>query len=308
MVAPRVALCVGVSQYGDVPLCSARCARDATALASALRDSAAFDDVTLLLDPDVAALQDGVDAFVSALRPGGLGVFFYAGHGAQAADGRNYLLPAGGALAKEKHLRRGALAVADVLDAAASAAPGATLVLLLDACREAPWPLERSKRAAAGDAHSGFSGMSAPEGGALACACAPGETAVDGAAPGDADSGGDAEAEAEAHGAFATHLLRHLSPDEPQLPLGALLAAVAAGVRDDTGGRQTPHVSVAATAAELTLLLPRAPSLPPLSPRASVAASDAASKLAAWLTRACELLVPQRCLCLRRRASRAWPT
>ena len=71
----RVALCVGVSAYASSPLRNS--ANDARDVADALR--AAGFAATLLLEPDVKALQDGVDAFAASLRPGCTAVFFFAG-------------------------------------------------------------------------------------------------------------------------------------------------------------------------------------------------------------------------------------
>jgi hypothetical protein len=71
----RIALCVGVSQYSSSLLKNS--ANDARDVADALR-SVGFK-VTLLLEPDIKALQDGVDAFAASVRLGCTAVFFFAG-------------------------------------------------------------------------------------------------------------------------------------------------------------------------------------------------------------------------------------
>jgi hypothetical protein len=71
----RVALCVGVSKYPSAPLKNS--ANDAKDVSDALR-SLGFDTM-LLLEPKTRQLLDGVESFAAKLRPGGMGVFFFAG-------------------------------------------------------------------------------------------------------------------------------------------------------------------------------------------------------------------------------------
>ena len=73
--ASRVALCIGVSKYASSPLKNP--AHDAADVAEALR--AIGFQATLLLEPSLKQMLDGLEAFVAALQPGGTAVFFFAG-------------------------------------------------------------------------------------------------------------------------------------------------------------------------------------------------------------------------------------
>jgi uncharacterized caspase-like protein len=71
----RAALCIGVSKYPSSPLQNS--AHDAADVADALR-SIGFE-ATLLLEPSLKQMVEGVETFVAALQPGGTAVFFFAG-------------------------------------------------------------------------------------------------------------------------------------------------------------------------------------------------------------------------------------
>ena len=93
------------------------------------------------------------------------------GHGTQAEDGSNYLIPVE-EVEKDIYLKTSALSAGHVLERLESR--GAHLnLLLLDACRSKPSRMVRSARCAP----TGFSEMKAPAGSVLAFACAPGKTA-----------------------------------------------------------------------------------------------------------------------------------
>src|SRR5262245_4001432 len=87
----RTALVVGNAAYADAPLQNP--VNDATDMAAALR--AAGFEVILKTDADQRGILDGVRAFNGALKSkGGVGLFFFSGHGAQVG-GENYLVPTG---------------------------------------------------------------------------------------------------------------------------------------------------------------------------------------------------------------------
>jgi uncharacterized caspase-like protein len=219
----KVALCVGVADYATAPLKNTL--HDAHDMADALKRVGYA--TTVVTDPDVDQLEAAVSAFAAKLQPGGAGVFFFAGHGAQAADGTNYLLPREAAVRgmavtplADTQLQRKALSLAGVLDQ--MQARGCFLsVLVADACRS--YPNVRSLRSAP----AGFSKMEPPAGVVLSFACAPGATALDGA------SG--------RNGVFTKHLLQHLGT--PALDVDVMLRRVARGVEDETGGEQQPYTN-----------------------------------------------------------------
>jgi Caspase domain len=130
---PRTALVIGNAAYAQSPL--ANPVNDASDMAQALR-GAGFN-VILKTDADQRGMKDAVRTFGDALkRSGGVGLFFYAGHGAQLS-GENYILPVGDAIRSEADLRNRGVTAAEVVDAMAAARNGLNIVVL-DACRDNP--------------------------------------------------------------------------------------------------------------------------------------------------------------------------
>ena len=87
--APRAALVIGNADYSFGPLRNPK--NDAEAMAKALEE-AGFD-VTVATDADQTAMENAVHDFGAKLKSrGGVGLFYFSGHGAQI-DGENYLIP-----------------------------------------------------------------------------------------------------------------------------------------------------------------------------------------------------------------------
>ena len=99
-----VALVVSVCGYETAPLRTPRA--DAAAVAAALRRAGYM--TTLLEEPCLETLLDGVEAFADALCADDAAVFYFAGHAAQGAAQDNYLLPVEG-VTKDTYLRARAL-------------------------------------------------------------------------------------------------------------------------------------------------------------------------------------------------------
>jgi uncharacterized caspase-like protein len=130
---PRAALVIGNSDYAYAPLNNP--VHDARVVAEALGD-AGFD-VSLETNADQARMQGAVTAFGNKLHSrGGVGLFYFAGHGLQLA-GENYLLPVGGRIETEDDIRNGALAASEVVERMAKAGDILNIVVL-DACRNNP--------------------------------------------------------------------------------------------------------------------------------------------------------------------------
>jgi uncharacterized caspase-like protein len=79
---------IGNASYQDNPLKNS--INDAEAMANALKD-VGFD-VILLENADLKQIENAIDTFHHQLKAGGVGLFYYAGHGTQV-DGENYLIP-----------------------------------------------------------------------------------------------------------------------------------------------------------------------------------------------------------------------
>lgn len=99
--AERHALIIGNGGYQHAPLRNP--VTDARAMASAL-DGLGFD-VVLLEDADQRQMEQAIRGFGRDLRGGGVGLFYFAGHGIQTA-GRNYLVPIGADIHDESDIKR----------------------------------------------------------------------------------------------------------------------------------------------------------------------------------------------------------
>lgn len=173
-VAERFALVIGIDGYAELPpLQKAR--NDAGAVAAALQ--AQSFAVTLLEDPGRRAMTRALSDMAAALSPGDEALFYFAGHGVEIA-GRNYLLPADAPAAKpseEAFLTAESLAADDVLSTL-QARGAAITILILDACRDNPFPREGTR--SAGSAR-GLAPIAPPEGSFILFSAGAGQTALD---------------------------------------------------------------------------------------------------------------------------------
>src|SRR5260370_23257580 len=86
----RIALVIGNGKYEAAPLSNS--VNDAQAIAKALR-SYGFE-VTERINANQGTMRRAIRDFGDRLRRGGVGLFYFAGHGMQV-NGRNYLIPIG---------------------------------------------------------------------------------------------------------------------------------------------------------------------------------------------------------------------
>jgi formylglycine-generating enzyme required for sulfatase activity len=210
----RWALVIGNSAYGaDIgPLPNP--VNDATDMAATLQPLGF--DVTLVLNATRQQMEEALAAFRRQLRPGGVGLFYFAGHGAQV-EGTNYLIPLGANVEKATTAQADSVSAEQVL-ASMTAAGTALNLLILDACRNNPflarWPVQVPR---------GLAPMQAVRGSLIAYATAPGAVAADG--------GGR-------NGTYTKHLLRYLAT--PDLLVEQMFKRVRVAVEEETGGIQTP--------------------------------------------------------------------
>lgn len=213
--AARLALVIGNAAYREGAL--ANPANDARAMAEALR--AAGFKVMLHTDLDQRRMTQAVRDFGDALRKsGGVGLFYFAGHGVQI-KGRNYLVPIGADIQREDEVAYAALDAQAVLDKMDAAGNG-TNVLILDACRNNPFA--RSFRSGG----AGLAQMDAPVGTLVAFATAPGMVASDGTG---------------SNGLYTQNLLEAMR--KPGLKVEDVFKQVRVAVRRDSGGKQVPWES-----------------------------------------------------------------
>lgn len=165
----RTALVIGNGAYSSGPLKNP--VNDATDMAAALK-KAGFT-VSLKKNAKLQEMEEAIEGFGNSLKRGGVGLFYFAGHGVQV-NGINYLLPIGAKINKESDVKYQAVDANRILDEMASANNGLNIVLL-DACRDNPFA--KSFRSAS----RGLAIVSsAPTGTFISYSTGPGQVARDG--------------------------------------------------------------------------------------------------------------------------------
>jgi tetratricopeptide (TPR) repeat protein len=209
----RVALVIGNSRYTVVsPLRNP--ANDARDMTNALEELG-FDRVISLVDGDLEEMLRALEEFQQELKRGGVGVFYYAGHGVQYEE-KNYLIPVNANLEIESLLKTRTLPLDDVLSYM-EAANNSLNIVILDACRHNPF------RSFSRNTGMGLASVKAPTGVLVAYATAPGNTAGDGG---------------EDNGIYTEALLKYIRT--PGLPVESLFKIVRDEVRRATHNRQVP--------------------------------------------------------------------
>lgn len=210
----RIALVIGNSAYKSSPLRNP--VNDARAIARAFSESGF--QVSLVEDATLAGMRRAAREFGSEIASGGVGVFYYAGHGIQLR-GKNYLIPVNADIQAEDEVEDQAVD-ANFIIAKMDSARNSLNIVILDACRNNPFA--RTFRSVS----QGLAQMDAPSGTLVAFATAPGSVAADGT--------GD-------HGIYTKHLLEAIR--QPGLPIEQLFKQVRIGVTRETRDKQTPWES-----------------------------------------------------------------
>jgi hypothetical protein len=208
----RVALVIGNSAYrytGQL----ANPTNDAEDIAQALKKY--NFQVILKTNADLETMADAVYQFGENLKGGGVGLFYYSGHGLQV-KGENYLLPIDANLTREDDVKRKAISANDVVEKMGEGNSHLNLVFL-DACRNNPFP--SNIRAVS----RGLIGMNAPNGTLLVFSTSPDNVALDGSGR---------------NGTYTKHLLQQI--DQPGLEIGMMLRKIRTAVKEETGGQQVP--------------------------------------------------------------------
>jgi hypothetical protein len=215
---PRLALLIGNSTYRDAPLRNP--VNDVRAMAQRLRELG----FTVLVHENASrrTMETAIVEFGRRLAEGGVGAFYYAGHGLQVR-GRNYLVPVDAEIEDEASTRVAAVDVELLLEQMAEARNRVNLVIL-DACRNNPF--ERRMRGAS----RGLAAVDAARGTLVAYATAPGSVAAD----------GDGK-----NGLYTEELLAALQ--EPNLKVEEVFKRVRINVARRSKGAQTPWESSSLT-------------------------------------------------------------
>ena len=164
----KTALVIGNADYKSSPLDNP--VNDAEDIEKKL--SGYGFDVTLITNAGKRKIERAIRSFGKKLRKGGVGLFYYAGHGIQI-EGVNYLIPIGAILESEIDARYEGVD-ANLILGKMKDAENELNIVLLDACRNNPFIKNmRSARV-------GLARMNAPSGSIIAYATSPGKVALDG--------------------------------------------------------------------------------------------------------------------------------
>jgi formylglycine-generating enzyme required for sulfatase activity len=202
---------IGNGKYSTGPLRNP--ANDATDMAAALREIGF--KVILATDANRKAMFQLIDQFGSEIRGADLALFYYSGHGVQEA-GENYLIPVGADITAASDVELEGVQLQRLIARMNSGGAG-TNVVILDACRNNPFPQ------AARGVERGLAvvGQKPPES-VIVYATEAGETAEDG--------GGR-------NGVFTAALLKNIKRNDE---LTSILRDVNAEVRQATNQKQKP--------------------------------------------------------------------
>jgi hypothetical protein len=208
----RIALVIGNSAYSSGPLKNP--VNDAADMAATLQKLGFA--VTLKKNVNLRAMEESLAGFGEKLKKGGIGLFFYAGHGLQV-NGINYFVPIGATINRETDIKYETMDVGKVLDEMANAGNGMNIVIL-DACRDNPF--SRSFR----NASRGLAIVSnAPAGTFISYSTGPGNVARD----------GDGR-----NSPYTDALVQSLK--EPGITIEQVFKKVRAKLGKETGGKQIP--------------------------------------------------------------------
>jgi hypothetical protein len=209
----RYALVIGNSAYANSPLQNP--VNDATAMSRALTNLG-FKVTPAYNVPTYQQMVKLIRDFGQQLQKGGVGLFYYAGHGVQI-DGRNYLIPTQADIRKEGDVELEAVDLDRVLNEM-QYARNEVNIIILDACRDNPYSTKFRSSA------RGLASITKPVPDCLiAYATQPNGVARD----------GDGE-----NGIFTEELLRAM--ETPGLSLTQVMMQVRTNVKKRTNDEQLP--------------------------------------------------------------------
>ena len=169
---------------------------------------------------DKREMETLIRQFGTKLAGGGVGLFYYAGHGIQMA-GENYLIPIDADIPEENEISYAAVSISLVLSKMAAARNNLNIVVL-DACRNNPFARSWRTYRDAGN-NQGLAKISPPTGTLVLYATEPGKVASDGSGR---------------NGLFTESLLRQITV--PGVEYEQMVKAVATDVWQRSNQRQLP--------------------------------------------------------------------
>ncbi|MDA7817549.1 caspase family protein [Sulfurimonas sp.] len=205
----RVALVVGNNEYKSFSVLK-NPINDARSIRDILKEK--FFDVIYLENTSQKQFKKSIKLFTKKLSLGGVGLFYFAGHGIQV-EGENYLIPKDAEIADKDDVDGESVSIS-YLTNKLEVAGNRLNIIILDACRNDPFT-------------RGVGGGLAPvhaRGTYIAYATEAGKTAKDGK--------GD-------HGIFTKYLIKYM---DESIPLDEVFRKTRKSVYEDTNGEQFPGV------------------------------------------------------------------
>ncbi|MEA3490758.1 MAG: caspase family protein [Campylobacterota bacterium] len=209
----RVALVIGNSDYDHFTTLK-NPVNDAEDMQRILK--AKGFDVLYLKNGDLRSMKKIVRKFAHKLRKGGVGFFYYAGHGMEL-EGQNYLVPTKADIPDSTEVEFETLPVKMIINKMEKS-HNRLNIIVLDACRNNPLG-----RGGAG----GLAAINNAKGMYIAFATAPGEIASDGGAG--------------RNGLFTKHLIKNI--DQNNLKLNDVFKKTRASVHKESNYHQLPWTS-----------------------------------------------------------------
>jgi hypothetical protein len=207
----RVALVIGNSAYQSSPLLNP--GNDARDIANSLKEMGF--EVIARENLSQNDMKKAIREFGEKIRQGGVGLFYYAGHGVQV-EGRNYLIPVDATINHEQEVEYESVDLGFLL-AQMENARNTLNIVILDACRNNPFV--RSFRTTKG----GLAAVDAPSGTLIAYSTSPGKVASDGEGR---------------NGIYTQALLKAMRTQG--MKLEEIFKQVRIEVQQKTGGQQVP--------------------------------------------------------------------
>ena len=214
---PRLALIIGNASYKSSPLSNP--VNDARLMDKVLKE-AGFTTIKAE-NASIREMRRLVRDFGDKLKAsGGVGLFYYAGHGVQVR-GENFLVSTDSDIRNENEVADDSINVSVILDKMQSAGNRMNLIIL-DACRDNPFA-SKSRSSA-----SGLATINAPSGSLVAYATAPGAVASDGKGQ---------------NGLYTEYLAKAIQ--QPGLAVEEVFKQVRTAVRIGSNNQQTPWENTA---------------------------------------------------------------
>jgi uncharacterized caspase-like protein len=211
----KTALVIGNGGYKSGPLKNA--VNDALDMAATLSEKG----FTVILKQNASRtdMRDAIREFATEITKGGVGLFYYSGHGLQV-DGVNYLVPVDANIEMKAEVAEECISASTVLRVM-EYSNNRINIIILDACRNTPF------RSFSRSDEKGITKMDPPkgakQGSIIAFATAPGDVASDGEGR---------------NGFYTSKLLKYINT--PGLTLEEVFKKVRIEVSGESAGRQIP--------------------------------------------------------------------